>query len=53
MAEQDLIQDLGWRGMIQQMTADEELKQHLNSGMKVVYCGFDPTADSLHIGSLT
>jgi tyrosyl-tRNA synthetase len=52
MAEQDLIQDLGWRGMIQQMTADEELKQHLNSGMKVVYCGFDPTADSLHIGSL-
>ncbi len=52
MAEQDLIQDLGWRGMIQQMTADDELKQHLNSGMKVVYCGFDPTADSLHIGSL-
>ena len=52
MAEQDLIQDLGWRGMIQQMTAEDELKEHLNEGMKVVYCGFDPTADSLHIGSL-
>jgi tyrosyl-tRNA synthetase len=48
----DLIADLGWRGMIQQMTAEEELKNHLNQGMKVVYCGFDPTADSLHIGSL-
>lgn len=52
MAEQDLIQDLGWRGMIQQMTAEDELKNHLSEGMKVVYCGFDPTADSLHIGSL-
>ncbi|MGX5172977.1 tyrosine--tRNA ligase [Aliikangiella sp. IMCC44653] len=52
MAKQDLISDLGWRGMIQQMTAEDELKQHLSDGMKVVYCGFDPTADSLHIGSL-
>lgn len=52
MAKQDLIQDLSWRGMVQQMTAEEELKAHLNEGMKVVYCGFDPTADSLHIGSL-
>ncbi|MFT6735439.1 MAG: tyrosyl-tRNA synthetase [Polaribacter sp.] len=47
-----LIQDLGWRGMIQQMTAEDSFKEHLNQGMKVVYCGFDPTADSLHIGSL-
>lgn len=52
MAKQDLIQDLGWRGMIQQMTAEDDFKEHLSSGMKVVYCGFDPTADSLHIGSL-
>jgi len=49
---QDLIQDLGWRGMIQQMTAEDDFKEHLNGGMRVVYCGFDPTADSLHIGSL-
>ncbi len=52
MAEQDLLQDLGWRGMIQQMTAEEDFKVHLAKGMQVVYCGFDPTADSLHIGSL-
>ncbi len=48
----DLIQDLSWRGMISQMTAEEEFKKHLNEGMRTVYCGFDPTADSLHIGSL-
>jgi tyrosyl-tRNA synthetase len=52
MAKQDLLQDFSWRGMIQQMTAEEEFKQHLSQGMRVVYCGFDPTADSLHIGSL-
>ncbi len=52
MAEQNLIQDLGWRGLVQQMTAEDEFKEHLSEGMKVVYCGFDPTADSLHIGSL-
>lgn len=38
--------------MIQQMTAEEEFKDHLSEGSKVVYCGFDPTADSLHIGNL-
>ena len=48
----NLIDDLGWRGLIQQMTAEADLKSHLAEGMKVVYCGFDPTADSLHIGSL-
>jgi len=52
MTKSNLIEDLGWRGMIQQMTAEGEFKEHLADGMKVVYCGFDPTADSLHIGSL-
>jgi len=52
MAKQDLVTDLGWRGMIQQMTSEDDFKEHLKDGMKVVYCGFDPTADSLHIGSL-
>jgi len=47
-----LIGDLGWRGMIQQMTSENEFKSHINGGMRTVYCGFDPTADSLHIGSL-
>lgn len=47
-----LLEDLQARGLIAQMTADEELHEHLSSGCKTLYCGFDPTADSLHIGSL-
>ena len=52
MTNSNLIEDLGWRGMIQQMTAEDDFRKHLDEGMKVIYCGFDPTADSLHIGSL-
>lgn len=47
-----LIEDLKARGLINQATADEELIEHLESGCRTLYCGFDPTADSLHIGSL-
>ena len=47
-----LIEDLKARGLINQTTADEELIEHLESGCRTLYCGFDPTADSLHIGSL-
>jgi tyrosyl-tRNA synthetase len=52
MKQQELLNDLNSRGLLQQMTAEDELKEHLNQGMKTLYCGFDPTADSLHIGSL-
>ena len=48
----DIFADLQWRGLIHQTTADEHLPNWLNSGMKTVYAGFDPTADSLHVGSL-
>lgn len=47
-----LLEDLKARGLVAQTTADEELHEHLSSGCKTLYCGFDPTADSLHIGSL-
>lgn len=47
-----LIKDLKARGLINQATADEELIEHLDGGCRTLYCGFDPTADSLHIGSL-
>ena len=47
-----LIKDLKARGLINQTTADAELIQHLEDGCRTLYCGFDPTADSLHIGSL-
>lgn len=48
----DIIQDLEQRGLIQQFTDEEGLKQHLKDNIVTLYCGFDPTADSLHIGHL-
>lgn len=47
-----LIDELKARGLVSQMSADTELHEHLNGGCRTIYCGFDPTADSLHIGSL-
>jgi tyrosyl-tRNA synthetase len=44
------IEELRWRGMLQDMTP--ELEEHLAKGMASAYLGFDPTADSLHIGHL-
>lgn len=52
MTDKTLLQDLNARGLIAQMTSEEELEQHLAEGSVTLYCGFDPTADSLHIGSL-
>lgn len=48
----DIFSDLQWRGLIHQTTADDHLPQWLKSGSRTVYAGFDPTADSLHVGSL-
>lgn len=47
-----LIADLQARALIAQMTGDGELEKHLSSGARSIYSGFDPTADSLHIGHL-
>ncbi len=47
-----LLGDLESRGLVSQMTGGGELSEHLSSGSRSVYCGFDPTANSLHIGSL-
>lgn len=44
------IDELKWRGMLQDMTPD--LEEHLTKGITSAYLGFDPTADSLHIGHL-
>jgi tyrosyl-tRNA synthetase len=49
---QSLVHSLRARGLVTQTSADQELEEHLNSGCRTLYCGFDPTADSLHIGSL-
>jgi len=47
-----LIDELQSRGLIAQMTGEQELRAHLASGSRTLYCGFDPTADSLHLGHL-
>ncbi|WP_315853625.1 tyrosine--tRNA ligase [Marinobacterium arenosum] len=52
MSEMTLLQDLKARGLIAQTTSEEELEQHLAAGPVTLYCGFDPTADSLHLGHL-
>ena len=46
------LQELQERGLISQTTGGDALTEHLNSASRTLYCGFDPTADSLHIGSL-
>ena len=48
----DLIDELQWRGLIAQHTDLERLRQELQSGSVTFYCGFDPTAPSLHHGHL-
>jgi tyrosyl-tRNA synthetase len=48
----DVIDDLHRRGLIAQSTDEEALRAHLAEGPVVFYCGFDPTAPSLHVGSL-
>lgn len=47
-----LLDDLEYRGLIYQVTHREELQQKLSSESVTLYNGFDPTADSLHIGHL-
>src|SRR5246127_1874297 len=46
----NLIEELRWRGMLQDIMPGTE--EQLNEEMTTGYIGFDPTADSLHIGSL-
>ena len=48
----DLVEELRWRGMLHQTTDEPGLKAHLGSGVRRIYAGLDPTADSLTIGNL-
>ena len=48
----ELIEDLEWRGLVAQTTDRDELIKALDNGPVTLYIGFDPTAPSLHIGSL-
>lgn len=48
----DILDDLKFRGLINQASNLEGLRKEMNKGKISLYCGFDPTADSLHIGHL-
>ncbi len=47
-----LLNQLRDRNLVTQMTGGDELESYLKSESRTLYCGFDPTANSLHIGSL-
>ncbi|MGZ4989075.1 MAG: tyrosine--tRNA ligase, partial [Limisphaerales bacterium] len=46
-----VFDELSWRGLIADCTDAENLQKRLSSPI-TLYCGFDPTADSLHVGNL-
>ena len=48
----DIIDELQWRGLLAQHTDLAALREHLASGPVTFYCGYDPTAPSLHHGHL-
>ncbi|MGB2699642.1 MAG: tyrosine--tRNA ligase, partial [Candidatus Phosphoribacter baldrii] len=48
----DILDELQWRGSVALTTDETALRQTLASGPITAYCGFDPTAPSLHFGNL-
>ncbi len=48
----NIFEELRWRGLFSDCTDEEELGRLLDSKSVTLYCGFDPTADSLHVGNL-
>src|SRR2546423_6715288 len=48
----NIYEELEWRGLIADCTDPTELQKRLATGPTTLYAGFDPTADSLHVGSL-
>src|SRR5436309_1198260 len=48
----NILEELEWRGLVADCTHPEELAKAVSAGPVTLYAGFDPTADSLHVGSL-
>ncbi len=48
----NIFDELSWRGLVHQVSDAEGLRAYLASPGQTMYCGFDPTAESLHIGNL-
>ncbi|NUQ88680.1 MAG: tyrosine--tRNA ligase, partial [Glycomyces artemisiae] len=47
-----ILDDFAWRGLIQDSTGIDALREHIDAGQVTFYIGFDPTAPSLHVGHL-
>jgi tyrosyl-tRNA synthetase len=47
-----ILEELTWRGLVADCTDSGALAKRLEAGPATLYCGFDPTGDSLHVGSL-
>lgn len=48
----EILKDLAGRGLLVQRSHEHEFDEHLANASRTVYCGFDPTAPSLHVGNL-
>ncbi len=48
----NILEELQWRGLLADCTDAEALAKRVREGPLTLYCGFDPTADSLHVGSI-
>jgi tyrosyl-tRNA synthetase len=48
----NILEELQWRGLLADCTDPQELAKRVSAGPITLYCGFDPTADSLHVGNL-
>ncbi|WP_029897308.1 tyrosine--tRNA ligase [Desulfohalovibrio reitneri] len=48
----NLYDDLLWRGLVNQVSDEDKVREYLATPGRPVYCGFDPTAKSLHIGNM-
>jgi tyrosyl-tRNA synthetase len=52
LSRMNILEELDWRGLVADCTDRAVLSERLNAGPITLYCGFDPTADSLHAGNL-
>jgi tyrosyl-tRNA synthetase len=48
----NILEELQWRGLVADCTDADELAKRVSAGPLTLYCGFDPTANSLHVGNL-
>jgi tyrosyl-tRNA synthetase len=48
----NILEELQWRGLLADCTDPQAVAARIGQGPLTLYCGFDPTADSLHVGSL-